>query len=116
MPRATNGPASRARKKKIFKRAEGFFGTRKNCSRQAQETLDRALVYATRDRRTKKRNFRALWITRIGIAARQFEMSYNAFISGLTKAGVELDRKMLAGLAVFDIKAFEKLVSIAKNA
>lgn len=116
MPRATNGPASRRRKNRIFKKTKGFFGGRKNWNRMAQETLDRALVYAYRDRRQRKRNFRALWITRIGIATRILGMSYNAFIHGLSKAGVELNRKVLANLTVQDPVAFSALVEIAKKA
>ncbi len=116
MPRATNGPASRGRKKKIFKQTKGFYGARKNLNRMAQETLDRALVYAYRDRRTKKRNFRALWITRIGIAARSLGLTYNAFISGLAKADIRINRKMLANIAVHDALAFSKLVDIVKGA
>jgi large subunit ribosomal protein L20 len=116
MPRATNGPASRRRKKRVFKQTKGFFGARKNWNRIAQETLDRALVYAYRDRRNRKRSFRALWITRIGIAARQQGMSYNAFMHGLAKADVALNRKVLANIAVHDPAAFNALVETAKNA
>ena len=116
MPRATNGPASHRRKKRLFKQTKGFVGGRKNLLRSAKETLNRALAYAFRDRRVKKRNFRQLWITRIGIAARNNGLSYNAFISGLKKAGVELNRKVIADIAVKDPAAFEKLVEISKNA
>lgn len=116
MPRATNGPAARKRKKRVFKQTKGYFGARKNWNRIAQETLDRALVYAYRDRRQRKRNFRALWITRIGIAARQQGMSYNAFIHGLAKANVTLNRKVLANIAVHDPAAFNALVETARNA
>jgi len=116
MPRATNGPASHRRKKRIFKQTKGFVGGRKNLLRSAKETLNRALAYAFRDRRVKKRNFRKLWITRIGIAARNGGMSYNAFISGLKKANVELNRKVLADIAVKDPVAFDKLIEISKNA
>ena len=116
MPRATTGPASHRRKKRIFKQTKGFVGGRKNLLRSAKETLNRALAYAFRDRRVKKRNFRQLWITRIGIAARNNGLSYNVFISGLKKAGVELNRKVLADIAVKDPVAFEKLIEISKKA
>jgi large subunit ribosomal protein L20 len=84
--------------------------------RTAKETVSRALVYAYRDRRAKKRNFRSLWIMRINAAARQHGLSYSAFMSGLKKANVELDRKVLAGLAVSDPQAFAQLVAVAKEA
>ena len=116
MPRATNGPASNRRKKRIFKQTKGFVGGRKNLLRSAKETLNRALAYAFRDRRVKKRNFRKLWITRIGIAARNGGTTYNAFISGLKKANIELNRKVLANIAVHDENAFNELIKISKNA
>ncbi|MCX7847040.1 MAG: 50S ribosomal protein L20 [bacterium] len=116
MPRATNAPASRRRKKRILKRTKGFVGGRRKLIRTATETLNRAMAFAFKHRRAKKREFRALWITRIGIAAKQHGLSYNAFISGLKKAGVALNRKMLAGIAVSDPAAFAALVSKAKGA
>jgi len=116
MPRATNGPASHRRKKRIFKQTKGFVGGRKNLLRTAKETLNRALSYAFRDRRVKKRNFRKLWITRIGIAARNGGTTYNAFISGLKKANIELNRKVLANIAVYDENAFNELIKISKSA
>jgi len=114
MPRATNGPASNRRKKRLFKQTKGFVGGRKNLLRSAKETLNRAMAYAYRDRRVRKRKFRQLWITRIGIAARNNGMSYNAFISGIGKANIKLNRKMLAAIAVDDPQAFSELVKLAK--
>ena len=114
MPRATNGPASNRRKKRLFKRTKGFVGGRNNLLRSAIETLNRAMAYAYRDRRVRKRKFRQLWITRIGIAARNNGMSYNAFINGLKKANIKLNRKMIAALAVNDPQAFVELVKLAK--
>jgi len=116
MPRATNGPASRQRRNRILKHAKGFWGGRKNMIRTATETLNRGMAFAFRHRRAKKRDFRGLWITRIGIAARIAGMSYCTFIRGLAKAGVTLNRKMLSGIAVEDQAAFAKLVAIAKAA
>ncbi len=116
MPRATNAPASKRRKKRLFRQTKGFVGGRKNLLRSARETLNRAMAYAYRDRRVRKRNFRGLWITRIGIAARNSGMSYNAFIHGLAKADVALNRKMLAAIAVYDEAAFNELVKISKGA
>lgn len=116
MPRATNGPASRQRRNRILKHTKGYVGGRRKLIRTATETLNRAMAFAFKHRRAKKRDFRALWITRIGIAAKQHGMSYNAFISGLKKAGVALDRKMLAGIAVADPAAFAALVAKAKSA
>ena len=116
MPRATNSPASHRRKKRIFKQTKGFVGGRKNLLRSAIETLNRSMAYAFRDRRVKKRNFRKLWIARIGIAARNSGMSYNAFISGLAKANVELNRKVISNIAINDTIAFNKLVEISQNA
>ncbi len=116
MPRATNAPASKRRKKRLFRQTKGFVGGRKNLLRSARETLNRAMAYAYRDRRVRKRNFRGLWITRIGIAARNSGMPYNAFIHGLAKADVALNRKMLAAIAVHDEAAFNELVKISKSA
>ena len=96
MPRATNNPAAKARRKKYLKSAKGFVGGKGSQYRQARETVDRALAFAYRDRRNKKREFRRLWITRINAAARLNGMSYNRFISGLKKADVDINRKMLA--------------------
>lgn len=116
MPRATNAPASRRRKKRILKQTKGNYGGRKNLLRTATETLNRSMAYAYRHRRQFKRTQRALWITRIGIAAKLNGLSYNTLISGLKKAGVALNRKMLAGLAVEDAHAFQALCAVAKGA
>ena len=106
-----------ARKKytrKVFKRASGFVMGRGKMFRTAAETVERAEAYATRDRRTKKRNFRSLWIVRIGAAAEQNGLNYSRFINGLKKAGITLDRKILADLAVRDAAAFKALADQAK--
>jgi large subunit ribosomal protein L20 len=116
MPRATNGPASRRRKNRILKQTKGNFGGRKNLLRTATETLNRGMAYAFRHRRQFKRTQRGLWITRIGIAAKLNGLSYNTLISGLKKAGVVLNRKMLAGLAVEDAGAFQAVCGMAKGA
>ena|SRR5210317_461939 len=116
MPRATNNPAAKARRKKYLKRAKGFVGGKGNQYRQARETVDRALAYAYRDRRNKKREFRRLWITRINAAARLNGLSYSHFMNGLKRAEIEVDRKMLADLAVTDAAAFSKLADAAKAA
>jgi large subunit ribosomal protein L20 len=116
MPRATNNPAAKARRKKYLKRAKGFVGGKSNQYAAARETVDRALAYSYRDRRNKKRDFRRLWITRINAAARLNGLSYSHFINGLKKAEIEIDRKMLADLAVHDSAAFSKLAEAAKSA
>ncbi len=116
MPRATNNPAAKQRRKKYLKRAKGFVSGRRRQAITAREAVDRALVYAYRDRRNKKRDFRRLWITRINAAARVNGMSYSHFINGLKKAEIEIDRKVLADLAVYDAGAFAKLAEAAKNA
>lgn len=115
MARVKYTSARRRRKKKILKRAKGYFGDRSKQYQQARRTVARALVYAYRDRRLKKRNFRRLWIARINAACRGFGITYNRFIDGLKKAKVNLDRKILADLAVRDSNAFKKLVEIAQN-
>ena len=112
MPRATNNPASRARRKKVLKRAKGFFSGRRKLFRTANETVKRAMVYATRDRKQRKRHFRALWNVRINAACRQFGTTYSRFISALKKAKITMDRKSLADLAVRDTAAFKKLVDL----
>ena len=116
MPRATNNPAAKARRKKYLKRAKGFVGSNGTTYRQARESVDRALVYAYRDRRNKKRDFRRLWITRINAAARLNGLSYSHFMNGLKKAEIDIDRKMLADLAVYDSPAFAALAEAAKGA
>ncbi len=115
MPRAKGGFKTRRRHKRILKLASGFVGGRKNY-RQARSTLEKGLAYAYRDRKQKKRNFRALWITRINALVREHGMSYSRFIDGLKKAGVELDRKQLAALAMDREGLFTELVRTAKSA
>ena len=116
MARVRKGVTAHARHKKILKLAKGYRGTRSRLFKKANETVMKALYYARRDRRAKKREFRKLFITRINAAARMNGMSYSRFIAGLTKAGVAVDRKMLADLAVNDMAAFAKFVEVAKNA
>ena len=116
MPRATNNVAAHARTKKVLAATKGHKGSRSRWKRSAIESNMKAMLYATRDRKNKKREFRALWIARINAAARQHDMPYNRFINGLQSAGIDIDRKMLADLAVRDSAAFAELVSMAKNA
>jgi large subunit ribosomal protein L20 len=116
MPRATNNPASRQRRKKVMKRAKGFFQGRGRLYRTASGAVWKALAYSYRDRRRKKRDFRALWITRIGAAARLHDLNYNQLIHGLSMAGVEIDRKALADLALQDAAAFGQIAEKAKSA
>ena len=110
MPRVKRGTKRRARRKKILKRASGFFLTKSKLFRAAQQAIEKAGRYAYRGRREKKRDFRSLWIVRIGAAARMHDMSYNQFIHGLKLAGVDLDRKVLADIAVKDAAGFTTLV------
>ena len=114
MPRVKRGVTARARHQKVLDQAKGFRGRRKNVFRVANEAVMKAGQYAYRDRRNRKRDFRALWIQRINAAARECGLSYSAFMNGLKKASVELDRKVLADLAVFDKAAFEKIAMQAK--
>src|SRR5688500_181829 len=114
MPRVKRGVTARARHKKVLAQAKGFRGRRKNVYRIAKQAVMKAGQYAYRDRRNKKRDFRALWITRINAAAREVGVSYSQFIAGLKKAGIEMDRKVLADLAVTDKAAFGKIVEQAK--
>ncbi len=115
MPRAVNHVASRRRRKKILKRVKGYFGRRKNVWTVAKNAYEKALSYAYRDRRQKKRNFRRLWITRINAGVRQYGMSYSEFMGKLKKAGIELNRKVLADLAMNHPKAFEAVVNKVKE-
>jgi len=115
MAKIKHSVATRRRKKRVLKKAKGFWGARSKQHRQARRVLMHALVYAYRDRRVRKREFRRLWITRINAACRAAGITYNKFIQGLKKAKVSLDRKILADLAVKDIHAFKKLVEIAKG-
>jgi large subunit ribosomal protein L20 len=114
MPRVKRGVTARARHKKVLEQAKGFRGRRKNVFRVAKQAVMKAGQYAYRDRRVRKREFRALWIARINAAARECGMSYSVFMNGLKKAAIELDRKVLADLAVFDKPAFAKIASQAK--
>jgi ribosomal protein L20 len=115
MPRVKKGVTAHRRHKKILKLAKGYRGAKSKQFKKANETVMKALYYARRDRRTKKGDFRKLWITRINAAARINGISYSQLINGLKKAGVEVNRKMLADLAVNDMTAFGKLVSAAKD-
>lgn len=114
MSRVKRGVTARARHKKVLAKAKGYYGARKNVYRTATQAVTRAGQYAYRDRRQKKRQFRSLWITRINAAARQFDISYSRLINGLQKASIEVDRKVLADLAVYDIAAFGQLAERAK--
>ncbi len=115
MPRVKNGVAHHARKKKIVAGAKGARGGRSKRYKAAKETAERAMRYAYRDRRKKKGDFRRLWITRINAAARVHDLSYSRLIAGLNKAGVEINRKMLADLAVHDAEAFARVAELAKS-
>ncbi len=116
MPRVKRGVTAHAKHKKILALAKGYRGRRKNVFRVAKQAVIKAHQYAYRDRRRKKREFRALWIVRINAAARQCGLSYSRLINGLSKAAVEVDRKVLADLAVFDQTAFAQLADKAKAA
>ena len=115
MPRVKRGTKRRAKRKKILDRASGFYLTKSKLYRSAKESVERALKFAYSGRRQKKRQFRSLWIVRIGAAARENGMSYSQFINGLKKSGMELDRKILADLAVKDPAAFKCLAEQAKG-
>lgn len=116
MSRVKRGVIAHARHKKILNMAKGYKGRNKNVFRVAVEKVEKALQYAYRDRRAKKRNFRSLWIQRINAATRLHDMTYSRFISGLNKAGIELDRKVLADIALKEPANFAKLVEAAKGA
>jgi len=115
MPRAVNSVASRARRKRIMKQAKGFFGRRKNVWTVAKNAVEKAMVYAYRDRKQKKRNFRALWIMRINAGARQHGLSYSQFMGNVKGAGIELNRKVLADLAMNHPEAFTAIVNQVKK-
>ena len=115
MSRVKHSPARRKRKKRLLRQAKGYYGDRSKQYQQARRTVARALVYAYRDRRVKKRQFRRLWIARINAACRSAGLKYSQFINGLKKAKIGLDRKSLADLAVKDRQAFKKLIEIAKQ-
>ena len=115
MARVRNGAITKARHKKVLKEAKGYFGSKHRLYKTAKEQLMHSGQYAFRDRRQKKRDFRKLWITRINAACRLNDISYSRFIEGLTKAGVEVNRKMLSEIAINDPKAFAELVKVAKD-
>lgn len=115
MPRIKRGVQARRRHKKILKQAKGYYGARSRIYRVAKQAVIKAGQYAYRDRKQRKRQFRALWIVRINAAARQHDLSYSMLINGLKKANIELDRKVLAELAVFNKCAFAELVETAKS-
>lgn len=114
MPRSVNSVASRARRKKILKQAKGYFGRRKNVWTVAKNAVEKAMLYAYRDRRTKKRNFRSLWITRINAGAREHGMSYSQFMGKVKSNNIELNRKVLADLAMNNPTAFKAVVDKIK--
>ena len=118
MSRVKRGVTAHARHKKVIDAAKGYSGRRKNVYRVAKQAVDKAQQYATRDRKVRKRNFRALWIQRINAAVREVDesLSYSRFIDGLTKAGVEVDRKVLSDLAIHEPAAFQAVVARAKSA
>ncbi len=116
MPRAKGGPKTRARRKRVLNLAEGYWGAKSKLFRSATEAVDRALKYAYRDRKARKRDFRRLWIARINAAARLNGLTYSRLIAGLAKNGVAIDRKILAELAVSDPAGFTKLAETAKTA
>jgi large subunit ribosomal protein L20 len=116
VPRVKRGTNRRDRRRKVLKLASGFRGTKSKLYRSAKESVDRALRYSYRDRRVRKRDFRRLWIVRIGAAAKLNGISYNRFMNGLKKSGIELDRKILADMAVRDPEAFARLAVSAKEA
>ncbi len=114
MPRVKSGVQAHARHKKVIKAASGYYGRRKSCFRVATQAVDKARQYAYRDRKVKKRDFRSLWIIRINAAARLSGLSYSRFMHGLNQAGITLDRKVLADIAVRDAEGFAKLAETAK--
>jgi large subunit ribosomal protein L20 len=114
MPRVKRGVASKARHKKVLKQAKGYYGARSRLYKTANQAVTKAGQYAYRDRRQRKRQFRALWIARINAASRMHALSYSRFINGLNKAGIEVDRKILADIAVHDAEAFGVLAEQAK--
>jgi len=116
MPRSTSAPARHKRKKKLQKAAKGYFGGRKNLLRTTKDAVTRSWEHAYEDRRKKKRNFRSLWITRINAATREHGLSYSRFVAGLKEAGVEMDRKAMADLAIRNPEGFAALVTRAKEA
>ncbi|WP_223477668.1 50S ribosomal protein L20 [Oricola indica] len=116
MARVKRGVTAHAKHKKVLKQAEGFYGRRKNTIRTAKAAVDKSKQYAYRDRKTRKRNFRSLWIQRINAAVREHGLTYGRFIDGLNKAGIEMDRKVMSDMAIHEPQAFEVLVGKAKEA
>lgn len=116
MPRATNAPASRARRKRVIDASKGYRGRRSKLFRYAKDAQMKAKTWATRDRKNRKRTFRALWVTRLSAATRAENLTYSRFIEGLKAAGILIDRKILADLAVHDAPAFKQVVELAKAA
>jgi large subunit ribosomal protein L20 len=116
MARVKRGVTSHAKHKKTLRAAKGFYGRRKNTIRAAKAAVDRAMQYATRDRKAKKREFRALWIQRLNAAARELGLTYSRFIDGLSRAGIDVDRKVLSELAIREPAAFKAIVEQAKAA
>lgn len=115
MPRAVDGTRRKTRRKKILKQTKGFWGRRSTLHTTAKDALKKSLTYAYRDRKTKKREFRQLWIARISAAVREEGMSYSQFINGLNKANVEINRKILSNLAIEDPAAFKAIIETAKK-
>jgi len=116
MPRTSTGPARHRRKKGVLKAAKGYFGARSRRYRLAADAVDHAKIYAYRDRKRKKRDFRRLWITRISAACRMRDLNYSRFMNGLKQAGIEINRKMLSEIAICDAGAFDQLVQTALQA
>ncbi|TKT82756.1 50S ribosomal protein L20 [Aquamicrobium sp. LC103] len=116
MARVKRGVTAHAKHKKVLKAAKGFYGRRKNTIRVAKQAVEKSLQYAYRDRKNRKRNFRALWIQRINAAVREHGLTYGRFIDGLNKAGIEIDRKVLSDMAIHEPQAFAALVAKSKTA
>jgi large subunit ribosomal protein L20 len=116
MPRATNSPASRARRKRVLKQAKGFRGFRSKNYRYAKQAVYKAMTYSYRDRKVRKRDFRGLWIQRINVAARPLGITYSRLVEGLNAASIQVDRKMLSDMAINDSAAFVAIVNQAKSA
>jgi len=116
MARVKRGVTAHAKHKKVLKAAKGFYGRRKNTIRIAKQAVEKSLQYAYRDRKNRKRNFRALWIQRINAAVREHGLTYGRFIDGLNKAGIEIDRKVLSDMAIHEPAAFAALVAKSKDA
>ena len=116
MARVKRGVTAHAKHKKVLKAAKGFYGRRKNTIRTAKAAVDKSLQYAYRDRKARKRNFRALWVQRINAATREHGLTYGRFIDGLNKAGIEIDRKVMSDMAIHEPQAFAALVAKAKVA